>query len=144
MSVEKISLLVGSPGSGKSTLGLKMQNQGLDCLFLDDISIQIKSSPCDFIYEQAISKNKTHIIIADVNFCFSQIRDSAVFQLEKFFNLTVDIIYFENNLEKCLKNIKKRQLEGDDRKVIELAQLIFRKYNIPHDITPILIYQQDE
>src|ERR1019366_2702358 len=53
----------------------------------------------------------------------------------------VDWLFFENNMEKCLKNIKYRD---DGRKVEGLIKLLNIEYTIPDGIVPKEIWQQDE
>lgn len=144
MKIKTISLLVGSPGAGKSTLGMSMASEGKGAIFIDDISMLVKDNPCSFINKQARENLACHIIIADVNFCFTGIREKAIKQLEEYFKLKVNVLYFENNLEKCLNNIKQRALMGDIRDVQGLAKLISKKYIIPEDVIPMTIYQSPE
>lgn len=105
--INKITLLVGSPGAGKSTLGSRMvELSNGEALFLDDISTLVKDNAPQFILNQAELNGKSHVIIADVNFCFQSVLSKALAALELHFNLNVDVIYFENNLEKCLKKYR--------------------------------------
>ena len=144
MKIKKLTLLVGSPGAGKSTLGKKMVSTGSETIFLDDLSMLVKNNPCKFIEEHAVMHNASHVIISDVNFCFVKIRETAIKQLELYFQLKVNVLYFENNLEKCLNNIKQRALMGDIRDVQGLAKLISKEYVIPEDVIPITIYQSPQ
>ena len=141
--INKITLLVGSPGAGKSTLGNRMvELSNGKALFLDDISTLVKDNAPQFILNQAKLNGKSHVIIADVNFCFQSVLSKALAALELHFNLNVDVIYFENNLEKCLKNIELRMAEGDDRKVLYMSGCIAQAYVVPPNIPAISIYEK--
>lgn len=130
MSLEKITILVGSPGSGKSTLGYNMEKENNGVLFIDDMSIQVKDNPIAYIQE-VLRADVNHLVIADVNFCFTNVRNQAIQMLESKLGIGVSCIYFENNLEKCLKNIERRRQSGDNRRVENLAKIISEKYEIP-------------
>jgi hypothetical protein len=135
------TLIIGSPGAGKSTLGNKMlQEDNEKAIFLDDLSVLIKNNPIEYIEEQIKIHQCNHVIISDVNFCFESIRSQAIELLSSHFKCPISYIFFENNLEKCLLNIQKRMSEGDTRNVIQLATYIAKQYVVPDGFNPHIIY----
>ena len=123
--IKEIRLLVGLPGSGKSTLGEKLAKDSLT-VFIDDFSMLTKDAK---VYlDTKDFKSIETLIIADCPFCISEVREKAKEVLyEKFQGATISEIFFENDPVKCLKNIKRRQLKGDTRSVenylLELAKI---------------------
>jgi len=118
----KITLIAGLPGSGKSFLGTEMAKNGSS--FIDDISM-IGIVPL----ENAIKKYE-HIIIADVFLCEERTRELAVKRLKSLGikKKEIEWIFFENNPEKCLKNVERRD---DGRKVKLLIEDLSKDYVIP-------------
>lgn len=148
MNIEKITFLIGSPGSGKSTLGNKLLSSNpTQTVFYDDMGILVNNSeyqdPVSYI-KNNIDDNIKFIIISDVYFCFTDVRQKATEILKKAFNCPIETFYFENNLNKCLSNIKYRQANGDKREVSELAIALSKEYNIPSHIVPLPIFQTSD
>lgn len=110
------------PGSGKTTLGKKLQKK-YHCPFIDDISI---GDGFERLYSYVLDKTP-HIIISDVFFCRAKTREvvEAFFKRHKY---KAEWIFFENNVEKCLKNVHKR---NDGRKVEGLINQLSKEYAIP-------------
>lgn len=132
--IRKIYLIVGLPGSGKTTIGTKLTNkyklEQQAVLFIDDIG-KITGSAEELLIE--INKENTYdiLIISDVFFCQKEILKKAIQLLIKLFpNYVIECLFFENNIDKCLKNVKKRNEQGDDRKVDELIKQLSKKYEI--------------
>jgi predicted kinase len=115
----KITLLCGLPCCGKTTLGNELAKNGT--LFVDDISLKGLKS---------IKNNVSPLIVADVFLCREKERKAATKLLtEKGYE--IEWIFFENNLEKCLQNMKTR---ADGRKVEGLIRLLNKEYTIPKGI----------
>jgi ABC-type oligopeptide transport system ATPase subunit len=141
MSVKKIKFLVGMPGSGKTTLGealVKEASPSGSIIFIDDISIVTKNA------KEYLSSLKldgvSEILISDVYFCRSKVRESAISIIKEVFpNIPIEMIFFENSAGKCLINVAKRAEKGDDRKVTGLIQQLSKEYVIPNSFIPIEI-----
>ena len=117
----KITLLCGLPCCGKTTLGNELAKSGT--LFVDDISLKGLKS---------IENNVSPLIVADVFLCREKERKAATkLLIEKGYE--IEWIFFENNLEKCLQNMKTR---ADGRKVEGLIRLLNKEYTIPEGVIP--------
>ena len=141
-AIAKITLLVGLPGSGKSTLGNILAKES-DSYFLDDISNQTSDINLFFADFFQTHQNIQHLIISDVYFCYEKTLKKAQDILNNHFpNAIIDVIYFENSYQKCLNNINYRISLGDDRKVLEFLSNTSKVYTIPSHVHPVSIWQQ--
>lgn len=137
----KITMLVGLPGSGKTTLGDQMVGDDPNAetvtadpntIFLDDITV---IGGIDELKE-AIAFGWENIIVSDVFLCRPIDRDNAVRWLEKNAEgYEVEWIYFENAPDKCRANVRRRNAGGDPRKVGELINELTKFYVIPKGAT---------
>lgn len=131
MNVKKVTLLVGLPGSGKTTVGnffIEKHNTIGKGIFIDDIGVLTQDAKS---YLLNIDKEIDYIIISDVYFCKEKVLQAAKnLIIEIFPNVEVEILYFENNPEKCLYNVKERGKNGDNRKVEGLIKLLSKEYNV--------------
>lgn len=140
-AIAKITLLVGLPGSGKSTLGNILAKES-DSYFLDDISNQTSDINLFFADFFQTHQNIQHLIVSDVYFCYEKTLKKAQNILNNHFpNAILDVIYFENSYQKCLNNINYRISLGDDRKVLEFLSNTSKTYTIPNHIQPVSIWQ---
>jgi len=99
MNDSMIRLYVGLPGSGKTF------HANLECdVVVDDIS-SISELP------NSISGT---LGITDVNFCDAVILSKAKEMLSELYNnVKIEVIYFENSLDKCVNNVYHRN-DGRD------------------------------
>lgn len=139
----KITMLVGLPGSGKTTLGNRMigddgvQLPDPNTIFLDDITV---IGGIDELNE-AIAFGWENIIVSDVFLCRPIDRANAVRWLEKNAQgYEVEWIYFENAPDKCYSNVRRRNAGGDPRKVGELIRELTKLYVIPSDVKPLTVW----
>lgn len=134
-----IILLIGLPGAGKTTLGkqLLLNYSDKEALFIDDIS-KVTNSAIEYLSK--INNNIKTIIISDVFFCDKKVLDSAILIINEVFpNCKINKLYFENNKDKCIKNIYLRKEKGDIRKVENLIDILSKKYIIDENIKEIKI-----
>ena len=115
----KVLIIVGLPGSGKTTFGKKQK----DAFFIDDIKDKNE-------IEKAINNKHQFVVISDPYLIFEKNRISAKKHLLGLGIKEIEWIFFENNKEKCLKNVKKR---NDNRKVESFINLFSKNYIIPKD-----------
>ena len=131
----KITMIVGPPGAGKTFLGNTMKDI-FNIPFIDDISIPGQLDL--FEYNLKLGKD---VIIADVFFCLEAERLKAVNFIHKLIqNVEIEWIYFENDPEKCLKNVKQR---ADGRAVEGLIRHLTKEYKIPENVEAKEIWSRD-
>ncbi len=134
-------LIVGLPGSGKTYLAKKMYkkilHEGKKKIYLyDDICIGGKFQE---LKKHAPRENST-IIITDPYFCQKETRSECVRSLNRMFGeVGIKWIFFENNKEKCLNNVKSRT--GEHRKVDNFIEMLSRNYEIDPSCSPLEIWQ---
>lgn len=117
--MKSVIMLIGLPGSGKTTFGKAMEKGNDTTKFVDDIS-HIKQLPSTFWNKIAIS---------DVNFCDPEIEKKAYDILKKRYrDYRIDRVYFRNDVETCLHNIKFRD---DGRNVIGTVDRFKDVYKVP-------------
>lgn len=123
-----ITLLIGLPGSGKTWYA---QNVLEYDVFIDDPK-DLSDFPRDINSSQ-------HIVIADPMLCVGL--DRAVsFLMEVYSEHSIEYIFFENNPEKCQRNVEYRIENGDIRKVNITADILVKQYSIPNDVKIIPIW----
>lgn len=112
--------ICGLPGSGKTFLGKKMAAE-TGFVFLDDFS-NIKK-----LFTE-IDKD-IDIIVAHPNLCDPDKRITFKNSIVDY-NNTYDVqwIFFENDVERCLANVERR---NDGRSVGPTIQIMSQKYSIP-------------
>ncbi len=136
----KIIMIVGLPGSGKTTWGSSFVKENPNSFFIDDISIVTKNAK---EYLEKLKKENIfceNLLISDVFFCQKEVREKATQVIKEVFQESqIKLVFFENNIEKCNKNVEQRTKLGDDRKVSELIISLSKKYSIPEDAEIISI-----
>lgn len=137
-TIKKIILLVGMPGSGKTTLGNKFLKPTV--VFLDDIS-KLTDNAKEYLTKLKEEDGSiSELIISDVFFCQEFIREKALLVIKEVFPCAkIEEIYFENDKEKCIRNVNRRLLVNDDRKVFDLINNLSIFYKIPKDKGVIII-----
>lgn len=128
--ITKIHCLVGLPGSGKTFLGNSLRCE--NSIFVDDLKERTQL-PDNDAYDV--------LIIADVNLCNTQNRKKATEILAKMYpNASFEWYFFENDPIKCRKNVHAR---SDGRYVDPTISRFTKEYQIPEDVTPIIIFQKE-
>lgn len=139
----KIIMIVGLPGSGKTTWGSSFVKENPNSFFIDDISIVTKNAKEYLMAIKKENKPYVNLLIADVLFCQKEVRDKAYQVIREVFpESEIKPIFFENSIEKCHKNVEQRKKLGDDRKVSELIVNLSKKYSIPEDAEIISIQKK--
>ena len=103
-----VNLIVGLPASGKSFLGDKLVHN----LWYEDWNKQIWGKDFDKFsadkrYRDLVRylKGDNTITIDSILFCDPEFREQAINELKSIIpTVTVNIFYFENNFEQCIKN----------------------------------------
>lgn len=128
-------MLVGLPGSGKSTLGNQLNNSGV---FIDDISVNGGMSKLKEVIDSGCSR----IIVSDVFLCDEIVRGDAIAWLcSNASEYLVDWVYFENAPDKCRANVLRRNKNGDLRKVENLISSLTKRYNIPEGFSVTSVFE---
>ena len=127
------------PGSGKTHLGKELSKVDESIYFFDDASARGKDL-VEFL--DRVSQEIGTVIVADVNLCEPLERDSAV-EFIRMFNPDTQFewIYFENDPEKCRRNVS---LRCDGRNVEGSIRRFSATYRIPEDVTPRPIWQIED
>lgn len=117
----RITLLIGMPGSGKTTYGEALAKKS-DAIFYDDFSKFHCINSIKFAEE---------IIIADICFCDAAILKEAESKLlKKFPDSEITKLYFKNQPDRCRANVLKR---SDGRHVEPTIKKYERSYSPPID-----------
>lgn len=114
---KSIILIVGLPGSGKTHLANQLSNSNR---VFDDIT-----SLDELPYND-------NFVITDVNFCDNKILSMAIKKLNELYpNHFIEVIYFENDSDKCRKNVIYRCSEFNDCRNVEGTIRRFEKIYYP-------------
>lgn len=131
----KITVLVGLPGSGKTYLGNSLQNENR--IYIDDIRKDTLGSLRKLVEKQKFPD----IIISDVWLCEEKERNKCKAWLSWHApDYEIEWIFFENSPDKCLENVKRRNANGDCRKVEGLIRQLTKEYVIPEGVEIKQIY----
>jgi hypothetical protein len=133
----KIVLLIGLPGSGKTYLGTQMKKDGF--AFVDDASRDDHKRELAHLSECfRTNRDKMDLVIADPLLCYPRTFNMAMTKLSEWFpGCEVECIYFENDLDKCMRNVERR---NDGRLVDDLVWTLSKAYKIPEGVTSVPIW----
>jgi tRNA uridine 5-carbamoylmethylation protein Kti12 len=101
MTIPRISIIVGLPGSGKTTYGILLHKIFGDPFF-DDISVEREAYDS---LKKAVSLGQD-VIVADPYFCKEERIKSFLNSLER--DVTTSFHYFSNELDVCAQNVSTR------------------------------------
>lgn len=131
----KITMITGNCGSGKSFLAKSLCKKSNTILF-DDLGIA--SSIADF--KQVLMTDK-NLVVTDVNLCEASTREKATKLIKSISpDREIEWIFFENNIEKCRKNVIHRD---DGRNVEGTLRRFSKTYTIPEDVIPLKIWTKE-
>ncbi len=123
-----ILMIVGLPGSGKTTLAKKINGDNGNKYHIIDDPKNFETDVMPYLDRD--------VIITDPYLCFKNFRVAAIKRIESINpNIKIDWLFFENDPEKCLENSKNR-----DRKVESFIKNFSTKYEIPKNATVIEVY----
>ena len=134
--MKKIIIIVGLPGSGKTTLIENMKELG--DLLLDDISR--RKTPFEDLVAAIHDPNAKRIIVSDPLFCHRGNQIDIHDQL-KTYPVHLDWIFFENDPQQCLINVQHR---NDGRDVNGFIYEVSGVYFIPENSHVIPVFTADK
>lgn len=124
----KVICIVGLPGSGKTNLANLLASGRPDVCVVDDIT-SLDQLPEPGLFEV--------VIITDPNFCITDVRVLAASKLVERYNNAVSYVFFENDPEKAIRNVVRR---NDGRPVFQSIRMLSKVYRIPEDVTIMPIW----
>lgn len=124
----KAIIIVGLPGSGKTHLAKEIQGYIHTIHLFDD---PMKGDQKDIV---EVMKSGKDIIMSDPWMCDARYRSLAETAF-KGWDYEITWVFFENNKEKCLRNLAHR----DDDRVIERFEIF--NYTIPEGVNIREIWQ---
>lgn len=126
----KITFIIGLPCSGKTWLANKL-SLGIIPI-VDDF---------DCLNKNFIVNLKNGYIFTHPWLCVSRIlNEEIIWANNNFDNPILELIYFENNPNKCLKNLEYRMKNGDRRNVELSIKTLTSQYTISQNVTPLPIW----
>lgn len=133
--MSKVTLIIGLPASGKTTLA----NQLVQCSLQPAVCVDDAKEQHFSEIQQAIKDGKD-IYITDPHLCYEYNLKAAKEKLEQWGATQIECIYFENNPEACLQNVKRR---NDGRNVEEFIRHASSKYKPPTNMLLVGVYQDE-
>lgn len=124
MMKPKVFLLIGLPGSGKTHYGTVLSKE-FSMEFLDDLKDRK-------LFESRLAEGKS-FVVADPLLCRSAARRLAI-EMVGGAGFDPVLVYWENNPEKCLRNVAYR---NDGRKVEQTIKDLSKHYLPPDDALEI-------
>lgn len=126
----KITLLIGLPGSGKTTYAHSISD--CDTVILDDV--KYNDIPKDI--------EAGHLIFTNPNMCEQSYKDKYIRKIKHLYPVSkTKEIYFENNPELCLENALRREREktGNSNYIELSVERLAKVYTIPDqaEIIPV-------
>lgn len=131
----KFTIIIGLPGSGKTTLAKSMLNH--QNILLDDLSMDMHEGVVRFA-----QSNKKNVIITDPRLC--GVAEEQIAQvIRRYFGndseqFDFEFIYFENDPEACLVNAKRDPKPGGAESFIKMMT---KYYTIPEGAVTIPVYK---
>ena len=151
--MQKIIVIIGLPGSGKTTYLKDHEKEFGDALICDDY---YKSAPGRIVecrgsaYYPDLKKaleNGRNVVIADIVFCEDEMRKEmqdgiAALLADLDIDASVEYRFFENNPEACIANILQRN--RTERVGSELKFIVEHRdsYRIPDGATTLPVYRE--
>jgi hypothetical protein len=125
-------MVAGLPGSGKSYWAKAQVSE--TTYLVDDPKSQDEIPTINFLKENGYST----LIVVDPWFCVSSIRMNAEKSILERYNISPEWIFFENDVEACVRNVI---IRNDGRKVTDFIKNVSQKYEIPDNLNAIPVWR---
>lgn len=133
------------PGSGKTSYMQELLDDGKIDVFFDDFQAKApekdKNPRLSRHYGQAVKDlrlGKT-IAVSDIRYCIrSELNNLISAVIDAVPDIEIDIRYFENDPEKCIKNVHKRARKDRIEIELKLIQEYTATYKVPTHTNSIL------
>jgi hypothetical protein len=147
--MSKITMIVGLPGSGKTTYAKELLCGKWATKLFDDPSVDEKGIEALRLYV----RNGSNAIVTDVYCITPDVRALAVEKMRSWsqdewnrhslYKIEIEWIFFANDPEACIANIKRRNQENPNFRLIPdgLVREASRHYVIPDGATVIPVYK---
>lgn len=132
----KVFIIIGLPCSGKTWLANGMS---LGIIPIIDDSVCLGR---DVLSIYTFEELKNGYILTHPFLCIKEILYSEINWINKTLNgenLTIECVYFENNIKKCIKNLEYRIRSGDLRNTEFSIRRLAQEYTVPETITALPI-----
>ncbi|MFZ2072361.1 MAG: AAA family ATPase [Minisyncoccia bacterium] len=149
--MQKITIIVGLPGSGKTTYIENNKNNFKNAVICDDYhksSYNHSHNFEDSVYYEDLKrtlKSGEDAVLSDIAWCKTERREILEKNIKNILedikiNAEIIFIYFENNPEACKKNVLKRNRNGRMEREMQFIDEVSAQYTIPDNaiIIPII------
>lgn len=134
----KVLIIIGLPCSGKTWLANQMS---LGVIPIIDDSVFLGR---DVLSLYTFDELKNGYILTHPFLCSNAVLQSEINWINEIFNdvnVIIECVYFENNMQKCLRNLEYRMRNGDSRNTELSIRRLAQSYVIPKNNAALPIWQ---
>ena len=134
----KVLIIIGLPCSGKTWLANQIS---LGAIPIIDDSVCLGR---DVLSQYTLDNLKNGYILTHPFLCEKETLQSEINWINETFNdvnVIIECVYFENNMQKCLRNLEYRMRNGDSRNTKLSIRRLAQEYNVPENIIALPIWQ---
>lgn len=141
---KKITIFLGLPGSGKSTVAQQLLTEqmqsGIQAFLWDDLNVMVNNLKGNWhsIVQPVQDNQIEHLIITEVMGYITDTQPAMLKKLKEFFPDTPQKwVFFENELAICQANVARRH---DGRVIDGTLKIVSKNY---HGVHPVIVEQCD-
>lgn len=134
----KVLIIIGLPCSGKTWLANQISLGVIP--IIDDWMCLGRS----VIHAYSLNDLKNGYILTHPFLCSNAVLQSEINWINETFNdvnVIIECVYFENNMQKCLRNLEYRMRNGDLRNTELSIRRLTQDYSVPHNTIALPIWQ---